>query len=62
VVWYRKAVDQGDAVAPRNLSYMYENGRGVPKSNIQAMIWYSKAANQGNQGAMEVLVRLAGIK
>ena len=45
VNWYRKAADQGDANAQRNLGNMYEDGRGVPRDYIQAHMWRNLAAS-----------------
>jgi uncharacterized protein (TIGR03437 family) len=33
------------------------NGLGVPKDDAQAAIWYRKAANAGDAGAVEALKR-----
>jgi TPR repeat protein len=46
--WYRKAADQGYAPAQFNLGVVFEAGRGVPQSSIEAVTWYRKAANQGH--------------
>ena len=43
----RKKAEQGDADAQYNLGFMYANGRGVPKDEVEAVIWYRKAAEQG---------------
>ncbi len=55
---YRKAAEQNYALAQNNLGASYENGRGVPKDDQQAIAWYRKAAEQNyapaqsNLGAM----------
>ena len=49
--WYRKAADQGNAIAQYNLGWMYENGRGVVQDDAEAMQWYRKAADQGYAAA-----------
>jgi len=46
--WYRKAADQGNAVAQTDIGDLYLNGRGVAQDFAQAMTWYRKAADQGN--------------
>ena len=51
VKWYRKAAEQGDAVAQFNLCYCYYNGLGVPQSYSDAVKWCRKAAEQGNAAA-----------
>ena len=46
--WYRKAAEQGHAVAQSNLGFMYASGDGVPKDETEAVKWYRKSAEQGN--------------
>ena len=55
--WYRKAADQGDAVAQVNLGVMYGLGRGVAKDFAQAADWFRRAAEQGNAIAQLNLAR-----
>jgi TPR repeat protein len=47
VKWYRKAADQGYAMAQFSLGIMYENGQGVPQDYAEAAKWYRRAAEQG---------------
>jgi len=42
--WYRKAAQQGNAIAQSNLGFMYDNGEGVPGNDAEAVKWYKKAA------------------
>jgi uncharacterized protein len=42
--WYRRAADQGDALAQNNLGLLDFNGNGVPQNYIQAHMWLSLAA------------------
>ena len=51
VEWYRRAAEQGKAVAQRNLGICYENGTGVTKDTVKAVEWYRRAAEQGNAEA-----------
>jgi TPR repeat protein len=51
----RRAADQGDAVAQHNLGLMYEEGRGVPQDDAEAVKWYRRAADQGNALAQDKL-------
>jgi len=46
--WYRKAAEQGYAIAQRDLGWMYQNGYGVTKDYAEAVKWYRKSADQGN--------------
>ncbi|WP_338924561.1 tetratricopeptide repeat protein (plasmid) [Pseudomonas silesiensis] len=45
--WYRKAAEQGLAVAKCNLGVCYLYGKGVPISAYVAADWFLKAAMQG---------------
>ena len=47
----------GDAEAQYNLGVCYANGWGVPKDPKQAMYWYTKAAEQGNEDAQNALMK-----
>ena len=48
VKWYRKAAEQGYAMAQFNLGAMYAKGEGVPEDDAAAVKWYRKAAEQGH--------------
>ena len=50
-IWYRRAADQGEAIAQVNLGEMYETGRGVTKDFAQAANWYRRAADKGDADA-----------
>jgi hypothetical protein len=47
MTWYRKAADQGEAIAQMNLGKMYHSGHGAPQDYALAMKWHRKAAEQG---------------
>ena len=47
VKWYRRAAEQGYAVAQNNLGSMYYNGTGVPQDYAEAVKWYRRAVEQG---------------
>ena len=47
VKWYRKAAEQGNALAQSNLGWMYHHGKGVPEDHKESVKWYRKA-EQGN--------------
>ena len=56
--WYRKAAEQGLALAQHSLGYIYEKGNGVGQDYAEALKLYRKAAEQGlalaqnNHGSM----------
>jgi TPR repeat protein/pSer/pThr/pTyr-binding forkhead associated (FHA) protein len=47
VKWYRKAADQGFALAQYNLAGCYFGGTGVDKDESESVKWLKKAADQG---------------
>ena len=49
VKWYRKAAEQGNANAQKNLGVCYEKGLGVSKDQAEADKWFHKAAEQKTQ-------------
>ena len=51
VAQFRRAAEQGYALAQTNLGAMYAFGQGIPKDDAQAVAWFRKAADQGNAGA-----------
>ena len=48
---YRKAAEQGLALAQASLGVMYAIGRGVPQDDVQAYAWLNVAAAQGDTPA-----------
>ncbi|WP_317319369.1 tetratricopeptide repeat protein, partial [Alistipes communis] len=60
VKWYRKAAEQGYAVAQFEMGWCYKHGYGVPKDLAEAKRWYRKAADAGNQDAKKHLAELGG--
>ena len=43
----RARAEQGDAAAQNSLGVMYDQGRGVPQDDVEAVRWYRRAAAQG---------------
>ena len=48
---WRPLAEQGGALAQYNLGVLYRKGRGVPQDDVQARMWYAKAAAQGQAKA-----------
>ena len=46
--WYRKAAEQGDAIAQNNLATMYYTGQGIRRHYVQAAKFCRKSAEQGS--------------
>lgn len=55
VKWARKAVDNGSIHGQRALGVFYLEGLGVEKDRQQAKKWLTKACNNNNQGACDLL-------
>ena len=51
--WYRKAAEQGHALAQSNLGEMHHDGRGVPQDYGEAVAWFHLAAEQGDARGQE---------
>ena len=51
MTWYRRAAEQGDARAQKNLGSMYGNGFGVVQDHSTAHMWFNIAAANGSSGA-----------
>lgn len=56
--WYEKAQRAGSALACRNLSFMNENARGMPRNFLRAAKLYQKAISRGWLEARNDLERL----
>ena len=55
--WYRKAADQGYALAQAHLGLMYEHGYGVPKNPVMARMWLDLAVARAPSLSMAVKLR-----
>jgi TPR repeat protein len=49
--WYRKAADQGNAMAQYNIGAMYVSGHGVPQDYVTAHMWFNLSAAQDDDDA-----------
>jgi uncharacterized protein len=61
VSWFRKAAEQGEAIAQTALGVMYESGIGMPPDDVLAHMWLSLAAAQRNGDAAKLRDSLARI-
>ena len=52
---YKQLADYGDKWGMFRLGFMYDSGRGVPRDDAQAVLWFRKAAEAGEPNAMEDL-------
>jgi hypothetical protein len=55
--WFEKAAALGDAEAMMGMSWIYGNGRNVPKDETEALRWRKMSAENGNAGAMWLIGR-----
>jgi len=51
----KRLAGQGVAEAQNSLGVMYDNGRGVPESDAEAVKWFRLAAEQGTESAQFAL-------
>ena len=58
--FWRPLAEQGHGVAQSHLGFMYENGKGVPQNDAEAVKWYRKAAEQGHPAAQQNLGTMYG--
>jgi hypothetical protein len=58
VAWYRKAADQGNALAQHAMGGFYATGRGVTNDMAAAIQWWQKAAAQNQVEAEAKLGQL----
>ena len=56
VAWYRRAAEQGHALAQSNLGAMYDQGRGVPQDDVEAHMWLTIAASRSTGAERELIV------
>ena len=56
--WLRKSAELGYAAAQNDLGVAYHNGEGVDVNSAWAIYWYAKAAQQGNDTAIQNLKRV----
>ncbi len=52
---YCNAARNGDAESQYSLGWMYANGRGVPRNDEMASLFFQMAAKQGNEHAKKML-------
>ena len=55
MAWFRRAAEQGNALAQNKLGFSYAQGQGVAKDEALAVTWYRKGAEQGNADAQNNL-------
>ncbi|KAG0251440.1 hypothetical protein DFQ27_008760 [Actinomortierella ambigua] len=58
MILLRKSVEQGSTCGQHILGEMYEYGRGVDRDIPQAIEWYSKAAEKGDEDARKRMEKL----
>ncbi len=56
VEWYRASADQGHPDGQYGLGEMYAKGEGVEKNLGEAVLWFTRAAENGNLRAQRVLI------
>ena len=54
-MWLRKAADEGFAMTQYMLGMSYEHGVGVAKEEKDAVTWYRRVADQGDEAQTPAL-------
>ena len=52
--WFRRAAEQGHALAQTRLGGMYAQGQGVLRDYVHAHMWANIAASSGDKNAVEL--------
>lgn len=52
---YKKAAEKGNRDAQYSLAYQYHHGQGTEKNLSEALLWYSKSADNGRASAQKVM-------
>ena len=47
MIWFRRAAEQGNAIARDDIGTMYYNRQGVPKDYVRAYMWFDLSADNG---------------
>ncbi len=53
---YRQSAEQGHAAGENGLAEMYAKGEGVEKDAETALLWFTKAAENGHLPALRILI------
>ena len=53
VMRYRDAAERGEPGAQYKLGAMYQSGKGMPRDDVMAYVWFNLAASAGNLEALE---------
>jgi uncharacterized protein len=56
--WYRKSADQGNSYAEASLGIFYRAGKGLPRDEVQAEMWFLVALDRAAAGDLDTLVEM----
>jgi TPR repeat protein len=56
--WYLKSAEQGNAYAQASLGILYHSGKGVPRDNVQAEMWFLIAADRSMPADRDTIVEM----
>jgi hypothetical protein len=49
IKWFTKSAEQGDSKSQYNLGEIYQEGKGIPKNNVMAYMFFNLAAVNGDE-------------
>jgi len=56
--WYRKSAEQGNAYAQASLGILCHSGKGLPRDDVQAEMWFIVAANGVEKNDRDTVVEM----
>jgi uncharacterized protein len=56
--WYRKSADQGNSYAEASLGIFCRAGKGVPRDEVQAEMWFLVALDRAAAGDRDTLIEM----
>jgi len=56
--WYLKSAEQGNAYAEASLGILYRAGKGVPRDEVQAEMWFLISAERCAEGDRDTIFEM----
>jgi uncharacterized protein len=56
--WYRKSADPGNIYAQASLGILYHSGKGLPRDDVQAEMWFTISAGHAPPNDRDTIVEM----
>jgi TPR repeat protein len=56
--WYRKSAEQGNVYAQASLGILYHSGKGLPRDDVQAEVWFTISADHAPANDRDTIVEM----